>query len=176
MQEDFVNVNKSTQATVPLLVKILKEFRRKKLPVFHIIRSYRHDFTDTELPRVREFKEKGGHIIEGTPGAKIIKSLTPLESEYIIVKPRWSGFFMTKLPLLITRLGIKKVIIGGVQTPNCIRATAYDAVSYDLDTIVISDGTSAKSCEIHETNLLDMKNIGIQIKSCNEILRELEKV
>jgi len=176
MQEDFVNSNKSIQTIVPLLADILKEFRKKRLPVFHIIRSYRSDFTDIELPRIQEFKEKGCRIIEGTSGAKIIKALKPLKNEYIIIKPRWSGFFMTKLPLLVTRLGIKQVVIGGTQTPNCIRTTAFDAISYDLDTIVLSDGTSAKSPEIHEANLNDMKNIGIKTMTCKEIISELGKI
>lgn len=30
------------------------------------------------------------------------------------------------------RLGVERVVIVGVQTPNCIRATAYDAISLDF--------------------------------------------
>ena len=83
---------------------------------------------------------------------------------------------MTELPLLLTRLGVRAVVIGGTQTPNCVRATAFDAISHDLDTTVLTDGTSAATPEIHQANLRDMSNIGIKLKSCDEVVRELARM
>ena len=176
MQEDIVAARESTRKSVPVLRQVLDAFRKKGLPVFHIIRTYRRDWSDVELPRVSEFTEKGPRVIENTPGARIVTPLAPRGGEYVVVKKRWSGFFMTELPLLITRLGIDGSVICGTQTPNCVRATAFDAISYDLDTTVLSDGTSAATPEIHEANLLDMKNIGIKILTCDEIIAEVGKL
>jgi nicotinamidase-related amidase len=176
MQEDIVKMREATQRTVPRLRNVLDAFRKKGLPVFHIIRNYRRDWSDVELPRIQEFTEKGARVIENTPGARIVNPLAPRAGEYVLVKKRWSGFFMTELPLLITRLGVDGAVICGTQTPNCVRATAFDAISYDLDTTVLSDGTSASTPEIHEANLLDMKNIGIKIMTCDEIVAEVGKL
>ena len=173
MQEDMVAARESTKRTVPALKTVLEAFRKRGLPVFHIIRTYRRDWSDVELPRVREFTEKGPRVIENTPGARIVSPLSPRQGEFVVVKKRWSGFFMTELPLLLTRMGVKAVVIGGTQTPNCIRSTAFDAVSYDLDTTVLSDGTSAATPEIHEANLLDMGNIGVRVQTCGEVVRGL---
>jgi len=176
MQEDIVGMRESTQKTVPLLRRVLDAFRKKGLPVFHVIRTYRRDWSDVELPRVSEFQEKGPRVIENTPGARIVSQLAPRAGEFVVIKKRWSGFFMTELPLLLTRLGVGSVVIGGTQTPNCVRSTAFDAISYDLGTSVLSDGTSAATPQIHESNLLDMRNIGIRVQSCEEAIGEIGKL
>jgi len=176
MQEDMVAARESTRKSVPALRQVLDAFRRKGLPVFHIIRTYRRNWSDVELPRVQEFTEKGPRVIENTPGAQIVTPLAPRPGEYVVIKKRWSGFFMTELPLLLNRLGVKAVVIGGTQTPNCIRSTAFDAISYDLDTTVLSDGTSASTPEIHLANLLDMRNIGIKTRTSEEVALELGRM
>jgi nicotinamidase-related amidase len=176
MQEDIVGMRESTRKTVPLLRRVLDAFRRKGLPVFHIIRTYRRDWSDVELPRITEFQEKGPRVIENTPGARIVSQLAPRTGEFVVVKKRWSGFFMTELPILLNRLGVGSVVIGGTQTPNCVRSTAFDAISYDLETSVLSDGTSAATPQIHESNLLDMKNIGICLLTCEEAVAMVAKL
>ena len=175
MQEDIVGMRESTRLTVPRLRQVLDAFRKKGLPVFHIIRTYRRDWSDVELPRIAEFQDRGPRVIENTTGARVVSQLAPREGEHVVVKKRWSGFFMTELPLLLNRLGVASVVIGGTQTPNCVRSTAFDAISYDLRTTVLSDGTSAATPQIHESNLLDMRNIGIEIKSCEEAIGEMSK-
>ena len=45
-------------------------------------------------------------------------------------------------------MNVKKVVVAGVQTPNCVRATAYDAIAYDYDSVVLSDATASKSKEV----------------------------
>lgn len=176
MQEDIVAAREATRKTVPAIKQVLELFRKKGFPVIHIIRTYRRDWSDVELPRVQEFTEKGPRVIENTRGADIVSPLAPRSGEHVVIKKRWSGFFMTELPLLVTRLGIRAVVIGGTQTPNCVRATAFDAISYDLDTTVLSDGTSAATPEIHQANLLDMSNIGIHVKSCAQVVSELARM
>ena len=60
--------------------------------------------------------------------------MAPLEvkpGDHYIAKKRWSAFFQTHLDLLFRRLGVANVVLAGVQTPNCIRGTAYDAIALD---------------------------------------------
>ena len=40
------------------------------------------------------------------------------------------------------------MVLIGTTTPNCIRATAYDANSLDYNVIVLEDATSAQTEEI----------------------------
>lgn len=147
--------------------------RRHGLPVVHVFRHYRADGSDVELTRYANFAKAGGCLVRGTEAAEIIDELKPIEGEYLVVKQRWSAFFQTELDLLLRRLGVDQVVVTGVQTPNCIRATVWDANSLDYEVIVLTDATGAKTSEIHEANLLDMKNIGIQLMTTEEFIKSL---
>jgi len=68
----------------------------------------------------------------------------------------------TELEFILRRLSTKKILICGTQYPNCIRATAYDAISFDYDATVITDATSAMTDQIAQANISDMKSVGIQ--------------
>lgn len=148
--------------------KALDAGRSRGLPVVHVIRHYRADGIDVEATRYKAFIEKGGAFIEGTRGAEIINELKPVKGEYTIVKQRWSAFFQTELDILLRRLNVNQIVVTGVQTPNCIRGTVWDANSLDYEVIVLTDGTGATSPEVHQANLFDMQNIGIQLMTTGE--------
>jgi len=68
---------------------------------------------------------------------------------------------------------VDHVVVTGVQTPNCIRGTVWDANSLDYEVTVLTDGTGAKTDEVHQANLLDMKNIGIQLVTVEDFIKSL---
>jgi hypothetical protein len=51
------------------------------------------------------------------------------------------------------RLGVRQIILCGVQTPNCVRAGAYDGISLDYEVTVLSDATASSSPEVQLANL-----------------------
>lgn len=151
----------------------LEACRRYELPVVHVIRHYQPDGSDVEITRYPYFMKVGGGLVKGTKGAEIIKPLEPRDGEHLIVKKRWSAFFQTELDSLLKKLGVTQVAVAGVQTPNCIRATVWDANSLDYDVIVLTDGTGAQTREIHEANLRDMENIGIKLMTTKGFIENL---
>ena len=166
MQNDFVLPGAPAQvegahATLGHIAELLSHFRSQKLPVFHIVREYRADGSDIEISRREAFMQGPKYAVPGTEGAGIVKELTPVDGEYKIIKPRFSAFFGTELDLLLRRLGIGRLVLCGTQYPNCIRATAYDALSHGYETLVITDATSAATDEIAEANIRDLINVGI---------------
>ena len=108
-------------------------------------------------------------MIEGTKGGEIVDELKPIDGEYLICKRRWSAFFQTELDNLLKRLDVDQVVVTGVQTPNCIRGTVWDANSLDYEVIVLTDGTGASTSEVHEANLNDMKNIGVKLMTVEAV-------
>lgn len=87
----------------------------------------------------------------------------------IIQKYRNSAFFGTQLDMVLRRMGVKTVVLCGTQYPNCVRGTANDAMSYDYETIVDTDASSAKTPQVAENNIYDMRNMGIKCLSLEEI-------
>lgn len=173
MQNDFVlpsapAVIHGALATVPRIKEVLEWFRAKCYPVFHIVREYRVDGSDIEISRREAFLAGPPYAVPGTKGVEIIDALSPMTGEYRVVKPRFSAFFGTELELILRRLGADNIVVCGTQYPNCIRATAFDALSYGYPTAVITDATSASALAVAESNIRDMENIGIRCISFDE--------
>lgn len=158
---------------VPNIKRALDACRIHSIPIIHVFRHYRADGSDVELTRYDEFMKAGGGCVQGTKGAEILDELKPIEGEYLIIKQRWSAFFQTELDSLLKRLGVEQIIVTGVQTPNCIRGTVWDANSLDYEVIVLTDGTGAKTIEVHNANLTDMNKIGIKLMTTDELIKSL---
>lgn len=178
MQNDFCLSGtpfavKGALQVVPQIKKALAVYRRKDLPVVHVVRRYRADGLDVEITRLQAFREKGGAFIAGTKGAQIIEELKPVKGEYVVIKRRWSAFFQTELDLILGRLGVNHIVLTGVQTPNCIRSTVWDGNSLDYQVTVLSDGTGAADPAVHTANLFDMQNIGINLLTVDELVNRL---
>ena len=178
MQKDFVLPGAPAMihgalATVPRIKEVLEWFRAKRDPVFHIVREYRADGSDIEISRREAFLAGPPYAVPGTEGVEIIDELAPITGEYRVVKPRFSAFFGTELELILKRLGVDSIVVCGTQYPNCIRATAFDALSYGYPTTVITDATSAADFAVAESNIRDMENVGIRCISFDELMNEI---
>src|SRR5436309_15814189 len=157
----------------PVMGAILDAFREAREPVIHVVRSYRADTWDVERFRVPAFQADRGFTVERTWGAQIVDRLMPEPGEPILVKQRFSAFAFTELDLLLRRAGVTKVVVVGVNLPNCPRTTMYDAVSLDYDVIAVADALATTSDETHRINLQDLAAIGVRIATADEIIREV---
>ena len=88
----------------------------------------------------------------------------------MIEKIRMSAFIGTELDLMLRTLGITGLVVTGVQTPNCIRTTVFDAIAYNYPVILVDDATGAQSEEIHQANVRDMANIGVRIMDARTLI------
>jgi len=181
MQKDFClpGATFEVDGAMPVAKNIeraLKACREHGIPVIHVFRYYRLDGSDVELTRYDGFAKAGGSLVRGTENSEILDELKPIDGEYLVVKQRWSAFFQTECDLLCRRLGIDHIVVTGVQTPNCIRGTVWDANSLDYEVTVLTDGTGAKTDEVHQANLFDMKNIGVMMMSTDEFIASLPNV
>lgn len=120
---------------------------------------------DVEIFRSKLFDHRGhGCTVPGTHGAALVDGLAVASGELVVIKKRFSAFMHTNLESLLRRLGVQHVVIAGVQTPNCIRQTAFDAVGLDFpDVTVLEDATASAVPEVQDANLYDMRNVGIHV-------------
>lgn len=132
--------------TVPACARAIDCCHRAGVPVVFAVRHYRADGSDA-WPE--EFHRA--------------------DTDYVIVKPRFSAFFHTELDLILRRLGVDTVLLAGTTTPNCIRSTFYDALSLDYDAAVLSDCTSSVTPAVQAANLADMQRVGGQVLTAEEL-------
>lgn len=169
MQNDGMGMVPTARSAIPVIKNVANFYRAKNIPVLHKTRVHRANGVDVEKFRIKLF-EDSPFLVEGTHGAEIVEELKPLDGEIVIEGTRFSSFFQTGLHIVLTRLGVKTLVICGGQTPNCIRATVTDALAYDYNVTLLSDATVAQTAEIHQANLLDMKNMGVEIMTSDKLL------
>ncbi len=173
MQNDFVLEGKplrvaGARAAIPKMQSVLAEFRNRSLPVFHILRVHRADGSDVEIIRQERFRQQP-FAVAGTKGAAVIDELTPRTGEYVVEKIRMSAFIGTELDLMLRTLGVTTVYVTGIQTPNCIRTTVFDAIAYNYPVVLVDDAVGASSDEVHRANVRDMQNIGVRVIRSGEV-------
>lgn len=148
---------------VPACVDAVNRAREKGIPVFFVKRLYRGDGSDVEHTRYGRWEAGGrplGRSGTGPCSAQAPEGLRPLAGDYTVIKPRFSAFFQTELDLILRRLRVRTVLLSGTATPNCIRATAYDAISLDYNVVVLEDCCASATQEIQDANLADMERLG----------------
>lgn len=159
-------------ATVPACAEAIRFFHGNGQPLVYAVRHYRADGSDVEKARAKIWTEGGKPLSESC--AERLSDAFPdeferLESDYTIVKPRFSAFFATSLDLILRRLGVQTVVLAGTTTPNCIRTTCYDAISLDYDAVVLSDCTSSVTDAVQAANLADMQRVGAVVCASTEL-------
>lgn len=82
--------------------------------------------------------------------------LEPFEDELVISKQYPSAFFGTSLASTLTAAGIDSVILTGLTTSGCIRASCIDSMSYGFRTAVVAEACGDRHAAPHEANLFDM--------------------
>ncbi|KAJ6536828.1 N-carbamoylsarcosine amidase [Mycena capillaripes] len=82
--------------------------------------------------------------------------LTPVAGEVVIAKKYPSAFFGTDLSTRLHVLGVDTVIICGVSTSGCVRASVLDAMQYGYRPMVVGEACGDRSPEIHNANLFDL--------------------
>jgi nicotinamidase-related amidase len=116
------------------------------------------------------------HSIRGTQGAEVIQDLTPLATEMVLEKRRFSAFFKTNLDQTLRTLTVDTVVLAGVSTHVCILMTAMDALSHDFHSIIIEDCCAAHKPEVHRATLDLYRNFALypllRILSLENFLKE----
>mmetsp|Transcript_18508 Transcript_18508/g.39752 ORF Transcript_18508/g.39752 Transcript_18508/m.39752 type:complete len:189 (+) Transcript_18508:93-659(+) len=174
MQNDFLLPEsplcvKGGLGCLPKVKEAIAAARAKHVPVFWVIREHDPSGLDIEWTRKHLLEGGGaGATLPGSKGAELFEGLEVRPGDMQLVKKRFSAFFHTHLDLILRRLGVRSVVLCGVQTPNCIRATAVDALGLDYEVVVLGDATASKSDAVQEANLEDMRCMGIKITSTSE--------
>lgn len=125
-------------------------FRGLALPVIWIRQEFSADLSDAFV----QMRRKGLRVtIAGTEGARLLPDLDRSQGDYELIKKRYSAFFQTQLDGLLSRLQGNPLILAGVNTHACIRATAIDAYQRNLEVIIAKDGVRSYDEEHHRVSL-----------------------
>lgn len=159
-----------------VIAMLLEAFRESRQPVLHAVRSYRPDTWDVERFRVPYFQSGRGWDLEGSWGAQILDRVAPAEGEPVVVKQRFSAFAFTELDLLLRRAGVTRLVVTGVNLPNCPRTTMYDAIGLDYDVVAPTDALATANEDTRQANISDLAAVGVRIATAAEVAAEIRRI
>lgn len=133
---------------------LLDAARGAGVPVVHTRVAYRPGLVDGGL-FVRKVPALGA-LVDGAEPGRFVPDLEPAGDEVVVVKQYASAFFGTSLAATLTAAGVDTVVIGGVSTSGCVRASATDAMQHGFRPIVVRDACGDRTDAVHEANLYDL--------------------
>ena len=83
-------------------------------------------------------------------------ALEPAPGEPVVVKQYASAFFGTSLAATLHAGGTDTVVVTGVSTSGCVRATATDALNHGFRPQVVRQACADRSPQLHDSNLTDL--------------------
>jgi nicotinamidase-related amidase len=111
---------------------------------------------------------------EGTPWVEIDPRLDRRRDEPIVVKKGASAFFGTNLSAILATLRVDSVVLCGVTTSGCIRATAIDLMQHGFAAMVPRECVGDRGREPHEANLFDIQAKYGQVTTVDQAVTYLD--
>lgn len=84
-------------------------------------------------------------IAKGSWGAEVVDEINPDDKDYQITKHRFSAFWDCETDAVLRNLGVKTLLIAGVNMDQCVMTTLEDASFLGYDTVLIEDCTATTS-------------------------------
>jgi nicotinamidase-related amidase len=131
--------NPASVASLDVMKRLLGAARNGKVPVTWT--AVKYDSEDMSDAGIFWLKSKALDIWKKGDSRKLaewVEGLEPVSGEAVITKKYPSAFFGTDLATRFTLLGVDTVVICGVSTSGCVRASTLDTMQYGFRPMVSS--------------------------------------
>lgn len=109
----------------------------------------------------------------GNPLGDWVPGLAPVDGELVVTKQHASGFFGTDLADQLQTMGADSLLLAGVSTSGCVRATATDASASGFVPFIVRDAVGDRTEQVHNANLFDLHAKYGDVISQDDALRYL---
>ncbi len=149
--------------TMPRIARLIGLFRELKLPIV-FTRNEPYDVLYAGRTTKRKPRVKNESKFNEIPAV-----IAPKAEEWVLAKTKASAFFQTPLTAYLIKQGVDTLVVCGVSTSGCVRATAVDAHSHGFTTFVIDDCCFDRSNFAHCANLFDLQAKYAAVVSLDEL-------
>lgn len=147
----------------------------KGLPVLYSTNTRRRDGFDAGAWRWKNTRELENPDKE-IAGNEIVAAIAPKPQDVVILKTKPSAFFGTPLLSFLVDLKVDSLIVCGVSTSGCVRATVIDAFSNNLRVQLVGDACFDRLETSHAVNLCDMDAKYADVVDSSETLAMIERL
>ena len=149
---------------------LLAAFRARGLPLFFTTVVYHRP------EQARVFRARIGALNLLTPDSQWVRvdeALAPREGEPVVEKQWASGFFGTDLAARLAAAGADSLVVTGLTTSGCVRATVVDGLQHDYPVVVPREAVGDRNAEAHRANLHDLHAKYAEVQGLDEVLAAL---
>lgn len=125
------------EAAAKAIAELKAQARKDGAPVIYVNDNFGEWHSEKSLLVER--------ALEG--GNPITQKLRPAGDDYFIIKPQFSGFYATNLPVLLPKLGVSRLILTGIATEICVLFTAADAHMRDYALWIPEDAVGSEGVQ-----------------------------
>jgi len=158
-----------TKEILPKIKGLVEVARENRVPIVYVVDEHRKGKYDREI----EFLGKK-HCLEGDFGSEVVEEVRPLSEDYVVKKRRYSGFFATDLDLILRELKVDTLLVVGVKTNVCVRATVHDAFYLGYNVLVVRECVASNDSYLHEASLRDIERYYGRVIGFKEALKLLK--
>jgi maleamate amidohydrolase len=153
--------------------QLLRAFRGKGLPVAFTTVVYR----DERQARVFRDRVPALEILKpGTRWVNIDARVAPAPNEPVFEKCWASAFFRTGLDEYLRGEGIDSLVVTGLTTSGCVRATVVDGLQHDYRVVIPSEAVGDRNEAAHRANLFDMNAKYADVLDLKRVLEMIEAI
>lgn len=162
--------------SIPAIQRILEVSRRKRLPIIYTTNPRRPDGFDLGVWNDKSYRSTDVVDVMGHKGNDIVDEVAPVDGDIFIEKRKPSAFFGTPLMSHLSMLRADSIILFGSTTSGCVRATAVDAISYDLKVTIPHEAAFDRSQLSHKVALMDVHMKYADVTDTDDVVQYLESL
>lgn len=161
------------EIVIPNNQKLIQAAREKGVEViFARIACLKDDGRDRSLSQ----KKPGFNYLllpKDRADSQIIDALEPQGDEITVLKTTDSALTGTNLRLILSNMGIKRVICSGIFTDQCVSSTVRSLADESFDVVVVQDACAAATDELHLNELRIINMIYCHVLELEDVLERL---
>ena len=154
---------------IPRLQALQDTFRRAGIDVVHArIACQLDDGRDRSLSQ----KLPGWNNLlmpKDSEASQIVPELAPEPGELVVTKTTDSALTGTNLRLLLSNMGIRNVVVGGIYTDQCVSSTVRSLADESFRVLVVEDCCAAGTDALHEQELAIINMIYCHVMTSDEL-------
>jgi nicotinamidase-related amidase len=151
-------------------VALVQAFHALRLPVYFTTVIYHH------AAQARVFRERVGALNLLTPDSEWVRldpRLPRLASDELVEKQWASAFHQTDLDQRLRARDVDSLVVTGLTTSGCVRATAVDGLQYEYRVVIPREAVGDRNPQAHDANLFDLHAKYADVVALEEVLAAL---
>ena len=141
-------------AAIRVIAKLLDQARGAGIPILYTRNVQKRTVRFDSFAGKSTWDKRA--TLDESEGSRIVDEISPTDDDLVLDKSYASAFYGTPLLTYLNGLGTDTLVITGVSTSGCVRATAVDAVTRGYRVAVVADAVADRIVASHQVSLLDL--------------------